>query len=78
MLALSVEDRSKSTSELGFDTLKRDSVHQIGLRYLLFTGGNQIMVNKFYENAKSIIRQADEEKKGQDVLVINVNYQGKM
>ena len=76
MLALSVEDRSKSTSELGFDTLKSDSVHQIGLRYLLFTGGNQIMVNKFYENAKSIIRQADEEKKGQDVLVINVNYQG--
>ena len=76
MLALSVEDRSKSTSELGFDTLKRDSVHQIGLRYLLFTGGNQIMVNKFYESAKSIISQAEEEKKGQDVLVINLNYQG--
>ena len=76
MLALSVEDRSKSTSELGFDTLKSDSVHQIGLRYLLFTGGNQIMVNKFYESAKSIINQAEEEKKGQDVLVINLNYQG--
>ncbi len=77
MLALSKEDRIKETSELGFDTLKRDSVHQIGLRYLLFTQGSQIMVNKFYESAKSIIRQSDEEKKGQDVLVINLNYQGK-
>jgi len=76
MSALSVEDRGKNTNELGFDTLKRDSVHQIGLRYLLFTEGSQIMVNKFYKDATSIIRQADEEKKGKDVLVINMNYKG--
>lgn len=76
MATLSIEDRSKSTSELGFDTLKRDSVHQIALRYLLFTGGNQIMVNKFYEDAKFIIRQSEIEKKGKDVLYVNLSYQG--
>ena len=75
MSELSVEDRDKNTSDLGFDTLRRDTINQIGLKYLLFTQEQQIMVNRIYKE-KKIIKQAEEEKQGKDVLFINLNYQG--
>lgn len=74
MLSLTVEDRQKT--DLAFDTLYRDTVNTIGLRYLLFVEGAQLMVNKIYKNAKNIARESEEEGKGQQALIVNASYKG--
>lgn len=72
MLSLSVEDRSNPN--ITFDTLKRDTLNSIGLRYLLMAEGQQIMVNKIYKKAKNLVKESDVEGKGQTTLIVNVQY----
>lgn len=73
MSQLSVEDRQKNMSEIGFDTLVRDTVHPIALRSLLFFEGNQVMLNQFHKQAKFVVEQAAVDGAGKDVLIVEVD-----
>ncbi len=72
MAKLSVEDRTKSMSEIPMDTLIRDSLHLIGLRNLINIGGTQIMVSEIHTKAKLVI-EATENENLPDALQLNLS-----
>lgn len=73
MAQLSKEDRQKEMSEIGFDTLKRDTINPTSLRTLLFFEGNQIMINQFHKQAQFVVESSEKEGMGKDVLIVEVD-----